>query len=37
MNADSQLIENVINLDGEVIYRNQKKVARRHGMSLTNR
>lgn len=37
MNADGQLIENVINLDGEVIYRNQKKVARRHGMSLTNR
>lgn len=35
--GDGQVIENVINLDGEVLYRNQKKVARRHGMSLTNR
>lgn len=35
--GDGQVIENVLTLDGEVIYRNQKKVSRRHGMSLTNR
>lgn len=35
--GEGQVIENVINLDGEVIYRNQKKVSRRHGKSLTNR
>ena len=29
-----QIIENVLMLDGEVIYRNQKKVSRRHGISL---
>lgn len=29
-----QIIENVVNLDGEVIYRNQKRVAKRHGISL---
>lgn len=28
------VIENVVLLDGEVIYRNQQKIARRHGMSL---
>lgn len=29
-----QVIENVLQLDGEVIYRNQKKVSRRHGVHL---
>lgn len=32
-----QVIENVVTLDGEVIYRNQQKVSRRHGPSLVNR
>ena len=32
--GDGQIIENVLELDGEVIYRNQKKVSRRHGVSL---
>lgn len=32
-----QVIENVVNLDGEVIYRNQQKVSRRHGRSLANK
>lgn len=35
--GNAQVIENVLNLDGEVIYRNQKKVERRHGVSLANR
>ena len=35
--GNAQIIENVLNLDGEVIYRNQKKVERRHGVSLANR
>jgi len=29
-----QVIENIVTLDGEVIYRNQQKVARRHGVRL---
>ena len=35
--SGGRVIENVIVLDGEVIYRNQKKVSNRHGASLTNR
>nr|DAU71593.1 MAG TPA: chromosome segregation protein [Caudoviricetes sp.] len=29
-----QVIENVVNLDGEVIYQNQKRISRNHGTSL---
>ena len=31
-----QVIENVVLLDGEVIFRNQKKVAKRHGISFVD-
>lgn len=35
--GNAQIIENITNLDGEVIYRKLKKVERRHGVSLANR
>jgi hypothetical protein len=34
LGSGSQTIDNVITLDGEVIYRNQKRVGTRHGKSL---
>lgn len=34
--SGGQVIENVLTLDGEVIYRNQKKTSRQHGISLVN-
>lgn len=34
--SGGQVIENVLMLDGEVIYRNQKKISRQHGISLVN-
>ena len=34
--SGGQVIENVVMLDGEIIYRNQKNVARRHGVSLVD-
>lgn len=33
-NGGGQVIENIVNLDGETIYRNQQRVSKRHGKSL---
>lgn len=33
--GNGQVIENIVTLDGEVIYQNQKQVERRHGSTLT--
>lgn len=35
--GSGQVIENAVYLDGEVIYRNQKKISKRHGVNLTGR
>ena len=32
--GQGQVIENVLMLDGEVIYQNQKEIARQHGVNL---
>ena len=32
--GQGQVIENVLMLDGEVIYKNQKEIARQHGVNL---